>query len=663
MINYKTKRLVKNTVIFMIGNLGTKIIQFLLVPLYTYTLTSEQYGDTEIVLSTVSFLIPIFSMSISDALLRYGLDKDNKPGEALKNGFVIVSFGGLLASMCLPVILKYNTVLNKWSKYVVIILVCRMIRDVFAINLKIIDKNVFFAIDGMVYTLALSVFSVVFLSVFDMGVMGYLSSQLYAVIISILFLTIVGRPISAVFHSQTNYHLLKEMLLYSLPMVPNAVAWWVITISDRFIIQLNLNVSDVGIYAVATKLPTIILTITGLFNQAWIISSAIEYDNEDDGGFYTDVFKVYTAVLFFVVFILQMILKPFLHLYVSPNYYSALNSAYILVCSASLSCIASFLVGIYTAAKRNIKIMLSTLIGAIVNIGLNFILISKIGVMGAAVSTLISWTIIAIMRLIGVEQISKIKVEYKRVLIYGFASLLQCISFIVFDYFGYIISGIVMFIWVLQERRIIKSFYRSLRLLFRDLVFVRKNRKRLINNQFSIIASDCTGGIIYHDLKHQFTSPTINLYIDAKDYITFCSDLRYWVNQPLKEVKTDLPYPIAELGNGDVKLHFVHYKTFEDAKEKWDRRKERIDYDNLYFIFNDRNGCSREDMIAFDNFKYKHKVLFVGTKIDNIKSAFYIKNAKNMQTAPTMSDWISVISIRRYIDMFDYTKWINGEEL
>ncbi len=661
MMNNKSKKLLSNAFIFMVGNLGTKVIQFFLVPLYTYTLSSDQYGETELVISLVSFLIPIFSLSISDGLLRFGVDGKNKKGEVLKNATFIVLIGSVLAGVVLPLTLKYNPVLYKWRIYILALLIFRIIRDVLAINLKIKDKNKYFAADGMIYTSVLCGLSYVSLAVLNMGVVGYLNSQLCATVISSLFLIAVGKPISAIAQSGFNMTLLKEMVYYSIPMVPNAVAWWIISIADRFIIQLHMTSSDVGIYGVAAKIPAIIMTVTGLFNQAWIISSAVEYDKDDHAAFYTNVFKAYCFVLFISIYILQAVLKPFLNWYVSPEYYDSLKSAYVLVCSASVSCIASFLVGVYSASKKNISIMATTIIGAIINVCLNCIFIEKMGVIGAAIATLISWFVITTIRLFGAPAISGIKVDYKSLYLYIVLALAQCVAFITFDNAGYIVSVLAMVILLFREKILLKRAYRYIRLKLRELFIVRSNRKKLKNKDFSIIASDCTGGIIYNDLKQRFLSPTINMFMPAKDFILFCTDIKFWTNQPLMQVASDKPYPVAQLGDGRVKVYFVHYKTFEEAKEKWNERKQRINYDNIFVIFNDRNGCTTEDMIAFDKLNFEHKVIFTCTRHDDINSSYFISGKKNSGTVPTMSDWKSVFSIRRNIDMFDYVSWLNGD--
>lgn len=121
-------------------------------------------------------------------------------------------------------------------------------------------------------------------------------------------------------------------------------------------------------------------------------------------------------------------------------------------------------------------------------------------------------------------------------------------------------------------------------------------RIRLHNRQPSIIASNCIGTFIYYDMKLQFRSPTINLSFDMNDYVRFLENLRWYLEQPLLPWEDErFDYPCGMLG--DIQVRFNHYKTFEEAAAKWEERKKRIDWDNLFVIGIDGDGCTYESML------------------------------------------------------------------
>lgn len=190
----------------------------------------------------------------------------------------------------------------------------------------------------------------------------------------------------------------------------------------------------------------------------------------------------------------------------------------------------------------------------------------------------------------------------------------------------------------------------------------RKNRKRLKNKNFSIIASNCIGGIIYHELGLQFKTPTINMYIESKDFIKFCKNLDFYLRQDLKPIEQNIEkYPIAKLH--DVKLYCVHYKSFSDVKRDWEKRKKRVNLNNLFIMMSERDGCTYQDVIEFDNLPYKNKVIFVHKQMPEIKSAYYIRNTELKNDINnkiiSLTEYKGRYTGKRYIDDFDYVDFLN----
>jgi uncharacterized protein (DUF1919 family) len=201
--------------------------------------------------------------------------------------------------------------------------------------------------------------------------------------------------------------------------------------------------------------------------------------------------------------------------------------------------------------------------------------------------------------------------------------------------------------------------------LYRNILRIRinnKNKKRLKNTDFSIISSNCLGGVIYHELHLQFKSPTINMYIEAKDFIKFCKNLEFYLKQELKYLNCDEDgHPIVELY--DIKLHCIHYKDFEEVKQCWNKRVKRVNLDNLFFIMRERDGCTYQDIIEFDKLPYKNKVIFVHKEMPEIKSAYYIKNTE-VNDDPNnkiigLTAYEGIYTGKRYIDEFDYVGFLN----
>lgn len=189
--------------------------------------------------------------------------------------------------------------------------------------------------------------------------------------------------------------------------------------------------------------------------------------------------------------------------------------------------------------------------------------------------------------------------------------------------------------------------------------YLKWKRKRLRNHNFSLIASNCIGACILHDLAQRFNSPFVNLWIEPQDYIKMLKSFPYYMSCELKFIKKEgINHPLGILD--DIKLYFQHYKTEYEAKKKWSERVSRINYDNLFIIFTDRDNCSLSDLREFDKLPYPNKVAFVHKPNPDIKSAFYIKSFENDKSVGMLLNYKNWHSIKKYYDDFDYVAWFNS---
>ena len=204
-------------------------------------------------------------------------------------------------------------------------------------------------------------------------------------------------------------------------------------------------------------------------------------------------------------------------------------------------------------------------------------------------------------------------------------------------------------------RKIKRLIYKT----FRPLRFINK-RKKFKNNSLSVFASDCVGCTMLHDLGLRFNSPFVNLYLNAKDFIKYLKDPCKYNSLEFTEVRTDKNYPVGLLG--DIEFNFVHYKTFEEAVQSFKRRVKRINFESLYIIMSEKNGCTYDDMIEFDRLPYKNKVIFTHLKYNDIKSSFYISGFENQGCIGNIMAWDKKIGSRIY-DRFDFANWLNEESV
>ena len=192
-------------------------------------------------------------------------------------------------------------------------------------------------------------------------------------------------------------------------------------------------------------------------------------------------------------------------------------------------------------------------------------------------------------------------------------------------------------------------------------LFKEVRRLRLKNTNPTIIASNCNGEFIYYDMKLNFLSPTINLSFDMNDYVKMLENLKWYMEQPITPYEDDrFDYPTGMLG--DIEIRFKHYSTFEEAVKKWEQRKKRINWDNLYILAIDGDNCTYESMVRFDNLPFKHKVIFTHKEYPEIKSSFYIRGFEKENGVGVALYFRDQFFIRRYMDGFDYISFLNNRD-
>jgi len=203
----------------------------------------------------------------------------------------------------------------------------------------------------------------------------------------------------------------------------------------------------------------------------------------------------------------------------------------------------------------------------------------------------------------------------------------------------------------------ISKYYRS----FLRRKLNKCNRKRLNQKEFTIISSNCVGGVITHELGRRFDSPTVNMYFEPSDYLKFIENLEYYIKEcELTEDKgrsISRGYPVGRLN--DLILYFVHYDDFESAKKKWNARCKRIHWENLYFVLTQRDGCTEEQVYEFLDFSAKNKVVFTTNDKLTDSQAYYIPGSVEGGEVIDLCLYKTKYTGRRWIDEFDYADFLN----
>lgn len=411
----KYKKLIGNTMIFAIGQTSAKILGFLLIRIYTAVLTPDQYSTAELLYNTLNILYPIVSFSMADAILRFGVDKSYDIRKVYSSANILLVCGMTVFALTLPV---WN-MLPLYKNYALLLFVYCLFssfRQLAAQCTRAAGKVKLFAADGIIAVFTQFICNLIFMVHLNMGINGYILSFICSDAFSVIFLYTAGRLYRLNKFRYADRSIIKEMLRYSLPLIPTYLLWWITSSSDRLFV-IKMEGSEVnGVYATAYKLPTLLMFLTTMFYQAWQISSVEEKDSGDLGEFYSNVFNIYSSLIFTAAAFLILFAKPVTSILLSGETYSdAEKYTVILIISMVFQCFCQFLSSIYSVKKKSKNSCITALSAAVCNIILNLILIPLLGVYGAAIATAVSYFVCFLIRSADTRKYIYFKLDIARI--------------------------------------------------------------------------------------------------------------------------------------------------------------------------------------------------------------------------------------------------------
>jgi O-antigen/teichoic acid export membrane protein len=463
------KKLLNNSIIFAVGSLGSKLITFVLVPLYTFYLTTAEYGTVDLITTTITMLVPIVSASLYESLLRYIMDKEYD-NETIFTNTVILSVLGFVICIFLFPILSFFNVFSGQIIYIYIILFVQIFEKILTQYARAIGKIKLFAINGILLTFSTAVFNVLFLVFFGWGVEGYLLAIILSNILSINFLAITTKAMKSFNFTLINKSLSILLIKFSVPMIPNSVMWWLINASSRYFITYFVGIQANGLFAVSSRIPALVKIFNEIFTQAWQLSAIEEYVENKDSSFYTIIFQNISSIMFIGSSLVLIILKPLFENLFSVEYYDAWKVVPFLLLGAVFSSFSSFLGANYLAVKKTGGILRTSIYGGVISIILNIVLINIFGTIGAGISSMVSFFIIFILRYFDSKKYINIRIKWSAITSSAILFFIQTTVLFLID--NYIIETLLQLIIVF----VLFIFHREFFLLIYQLIKKMKRK-------------------------------------------------------------------------------------------------------------------------------------------------------------------------------------------
>lgn len=459
----KYKYFLKNLSIFTISNFITKLLMFLMLPLYTSILTSKEYGTIDMITTTVNLAMPILTLCITEAIIRFTIEENTNKKQILLNSLNIAFKGYILLLLISAVAWLLGMELKTLILFNIYYLVYT-VSSLLTYYLKGLERIKIIGWASVIRVIALILLNCLLLLYFKLSVVGYYASLIISDMIVIIIYICNLKKYKVISNEEKDTALKKEMVKYSKNFVLNSISWWINNASDKYILLLFYDLNITGIYSVAYKIPTIIEFVQAIYSQAWQISAIKEYDKENSAEFFSNMYKIYNIIILFFVCLILIFLKVIAKILFAKEFFIAWKYVPFLLLAILFGALAGFLGSIYAANKDSKMYAKSTAIGAMTNIILNFLLIPSMAAHGAAVATCISYVIVWILRLIFMKKYMVLKINLKKDVTSYLLILVICISVICLKtLIAEIIATTVLTIIILMYRKELVDLSKSVR--------------------------------------------------------------------------------------------------------------------------------------------------------------------------------------------------------
>lgn len=451
---YKYKKLIKNFSMAFIGNFVSKILSFIMVPFYTSILTTSDYGTADLISNIVFLVLPVFTLLMEEAVMRFALDEATNSKEVFSIALKVSTAGFVFALVISPIILLFKNI-RPYYWAIILYYIVSWLFNILSNYAKGLDKFNITTISGIIHTFAFLALNVYFLAFLKIGIIGYLLAIIVSNFISIIYMFFSLKVWkNQFFFKRIDKLLAKKMVKYSLPMIPNYIMWWINNASDRIIISAICGTAINGVYSVAYKIPSLLSSVTSIFESAWRVSSVDDFGSEESIKFYNNIYAFYNGTLLIGASFFVLITKLIAKILFAKEFFEAWKITPILILAYVFSALAQYLNSIFSASKQTKKIVNSSFAGAVVNILLNLLLIPHFAGIGAAIATLVGYIIIWIINMKNTRLILKINLNLPIILISTLFIIIQIVLIELDSLKYYIFASLCLIVVIVLNRKI-----------------------------------------------------------------------------------------------------------------------------------------------------------------------------------------------------------------
>ncbi len=465
-MSQRSEELVKTTVIYAIGNIGSKFIRFLMVPIYTYFLSSEELGLYDLILTSLLLLEPIITLKITESTFRWLLDKKSDQFVVISTTFTFICISSFIG-MIILVVVNSIYIQFPYAALLGVLLIARIISSFISEIFRGLGKNWTYSIYGISLTVSVFISALVALYLFQDKVEGLLISSIISTLsISFIFYFLKLRKFLRFGFSKPDA---IEYLKYSIPLIPSSINWWGIKLLNRFVILSKLGLVYNGIFAVVFTFPQIMTILGQIFYMAWQKNSIESFKSIDRDFYYSRLFNKYVDIQFALAFVLMAISRLSFEFLFEDTYRESYYYSYPLLLGSVFNSFGAFYAVSYLGAKKTIGAFITSFLGLIVNVSILFGFTDLYGLWAASFANLFGFITLWVFRVYHSKKYSELEVPWSKIMVY-------CILFSVFGslhfYFDgrnsmFIIETFELLIGIIISKELLKTIYLSVNNIIR----------------------------------------------------------------------------------------------------------------------------------------------------------------------------------------------------
>jgi O-antigen/teichoic acid export membrane protein len=464
----RKKELAKNTIIIAIGKICTQFISFFLLPIYTTLLSTEEYGIVDLFNTYIMLLIPLITFQVEQALFRFLVDVRNDDDEKKTLVSTVLIFAVIQCTIYFILFLAMqNFIHNEYKYFLVTNVITYIFSDTMLQLARGLGDNSTYAIGSFITAITTILFNILFIIVFRLGAAGMFEAIFLANLVCILFIFFKKRVYSYISFKRIKITKLKELLRYSLPLVPNSLSWWVLNASDRTVVSSFLGVAANGILSVSHKFSSIYITFYNIFNLTWIESATLHIHDEDREEFFSDtistVFRLFSAVCLGVIACMPFVF-PFL---INEKFGIAYYQIPIYMLASLFNIVLALYSVVYVAMKLTREMAKTAIFAGIINIIAIIFMIRVIGLYAASISSVLSYGAMMIYRYFDIKKYINIKFS-KRLML----STLVMLVFLFITYYrtNVMLHVIALLITIVYATFVNRVFLKDIIIMLRELL-------------------------------------------------------------------------------------------------------------------------------------------------------------------------------------------------